>query len=215
MDVKEEYNRIVRGALDRLEFLKGAGVREIPSVRAEGLLAVREEVETCEKCALHKGKTGVVCGSGSSRARVVFVAGVASGERGEGVFSNDEEELFTKIVNSMGMERGEVYVSAVIKCRPGEGAMPGPSETGACLPYLERELRLISPRVVVALGKEAAGALLKEGEGFDEARGRFNSWGSSKLIATHHPRTLIDNPELKKEAWADMKKVMGELGGGK
>jgi len=178
---------------------------------AEALAALRHEIgPACTRCKLHTlGRRQVVFGVGHPQARLMFV-GEAPGEdedrQGE-PFVGRAGQLLTKIIEAIGMTRDQVYIANVIKCRPPANRNPEPDEVAACEPYLFRQIALVQPRVVVALGKFAAQSLLGTTEPITRLRGRVFEWRGALLLPTFHPAYLLRNPPAKREVWEDMKKV--------
>jgi len=161
----------------------------------------------CKLCSL--GRTQVVFGKGLAKARLMFV-GEAPGEeedqRGE-PFVGRSGQLLTKIIEAIGLSREQVYIANVIKCRPPANRNPEPDEVASCEPFLFRQIDVISPRVIVPLGKFAAQSLLKTMDPITKLRGRQFEYRGAVLIPTFHPAYLLRNPSAKREVWDDMKKV--------
>ena len=178
---------------------------------AEGLAALRAEIgPACMRCKLHTlGRRQVVFGVGHPQARLMFV-GEAPGEdedrQGE-PFVGRAGQLLTKIIEAIGMTRDQVYIANVIKCRPPGNRNPEPDEVETCEPYLFRQIAIVQPRIVVALGKFAAQSLLRTTEPITRLRGRVFEFRGASLIPTFHPAYLLRNPPAKREVWEDMKKV--------
>ncbi len=165
---------------------------------------------SCTRCKLHAlGRSQTVFGVGNPRARLMFV-GEAPGEeedaRGE-PFVGRAGQLLTKIIEAIGMTREQVYIANLIKCRPPGNRNPEPDEVETCEPFLFEQLRIVQPRVVVALGKFSAQALLRTTEPITKLRGRVFEWRGASLVPTFHPAYLLRNPPAKREVWEDMKKV--------
>lgn len=167
----------------------------------------------CKLCTL--GRSQTVFGVGNPKARLMFV-GEAPGEeedrRGE-PFVGRAGQLLTKIIEAIGLSREQVYIANVIKCRPPENRNPEPDEVAACEPYLFRQIDVISPTVIVPLGKFAAQCLLKTADPITRLRGRTFDYRGTTLIPTFHPAYLLRNPSAKREVWEDMKKVRAILQG--
>jgi DNA polymerase len=178
---------------------------------AEALAALRVEVgPQCTRCKLHTlGRRQVVFGVGHPQARLMFV-GEAPGEdedrQGE-PFVGRAGQLLTKIIEAIGLTRDQVYIANVIKCRPPGNRNPEIDEVGTCEPFLFRQIAIVQPRVVVALGKFAAQSLLRSTEPITRLRGRTFEFRGASLIPTFHPAYLLRNPPAKREVWEDMKKV--------
>ena len=177
------------------------------------LEAVREDLGECTRCKLHGGRTNLVFGVGSPTADLVFV-GEAPGrdEDLQGIpFVGRAGQLLTRIIAAIGLSREEVYIANVIKCRPPDNRNPEPDEVAACEPFLFRQLDVIQPRVVVALGGFAIRTLLRTAEPVSRLRGRMFDYRGAKLIPTFHPAYLLRSPERKRDVWEDMKRVRALL----
>lgn len=177
------------------------------------LEAVREDLGECTRCKLHGGRTNLVFGVGSPTADLVFV-GEAPGrdEDLQGIpFVGRAGQLLTRIIAAIGLSREEVYIANVIKCRPPDNRNPEPDEVAACEPFLFRQLDVIRPRVVVALGGFAIRTLLRTAEPVSRLRGRMFDYRGAKLIPTFHPAYLLRSPERKRDVWEDMKRVRALL----
>jgi len=169
----------------------------------------------CVRCKLCKqGRSQVVFGVGSSSAELMFVGeapGADEDRLGE-PFVGRAGQLLTKIIEAIELKRSDVYIANVIKCRPPENRNPEPDEIATCEPFLWRQIDLIRPRVIVALGTFAAHALLKTDVPISRLRGRTHELrGGVKLIATFHPAFLLRSPDRKRDVWEDMKKVRALL----
>jgi DNA polymerase len=177
---------------------------------------LRSEAMVCERCELHVTRNKVVFGTGNENADLMF-AGEAPGadedQQGE-PFVGRAGQLLTKIIEAMGFTRDEVYIANVIKCRPPGNRNPKPIEIETCEPFLIKQVELIQPKVICALGSFAAQALLHTDQKISRLRGRFHDYHGAKLMPTYHPAFLLRNPQSKREVWEDMQKVMAELGMG-
>ncbi|HOW58866.1 MAG TPA: uracil-DNA glycosylase [Candidatus Omnitrophota bacterium] len=186
---------------------------EKDSVRTE-MLKLHKQVMSCTQCPiLVKNCTKVVFGSGNIHAKIVFV-GEAPGadEDIQGLpFVGRAGQLLTKIIEAMGFKRDEVFICNVLKCRPPNNRPPAPDEVVNCRPYLKRQLELIKPKVVVALGNHAVHALLQTEQGISSLRGTFQEYEGIPVMCTYHPAYLLRSPGEKRKVWDDMKKVMKRL----
>ena len=184
--------------------------------QADALAAVREDIGDCTRCKLHTlGRNTIVFGVGNPNADLMFV-GEAPGadEDVQGIpFVGKAGQLLTKIIEAIGMRRDEVYIANVIKCRPPGNRNPEPDEVEQCEPFLFRQIDLIKPKVIVALGKFAAQCLLKTADPITRIRGREFTYRNAILIPTFHPAYLLRNPSSKREVWEDMKRVRQLLNG--
>ena len=167
----------------------------------------------CEKCRLAKSRTQVVYGVGNPNADLMFI-GEAPGRdedlKGE-PFVGRAGQLLTDIIKAMKLTRDDVYIANVIKCRPPDNRNPEPDELDACRPYIQRQVEIIQPKVIVTLGRFALQSLTGKAYGISSARGNWLEYNGVKVMPTYHPAYLLRTPSAKKEVWADMKKVMEEL----
>jgi DNA polymerase len=184
---------------------RGEDVREASSE----FEVLRAQAEACTKCRLAGTRTHVVFGVGNPNADLMFV-GEAPG-RDEDVqgepFVGRAGQLLTKIIEAIELKREDVYIANVIKCRPPQNRNPEPDEVDTCEPFLFRQIDVIRPKVIVALGTFAARALLRTLEPISRLRGRVFEYRGAKLIPTFHPAYLLRNPASKREVWEDMKLV--------
>jgi DNA polymerase len=190
-----------------------------PSRANETLDDIRTEIgPDCSRCKLHRlGRTQVVYGVGNPQAQLMFI-GEAPGqdEDIQGIpFVGKAGQLLTKIIEAINLKRDDVYIANVIKCRPPDNRNPEQDEVDACEPFLFRQVQIINPRVIVALGKFAAQALLRTTDPISRLRGRQFRYGSAVLIPTFHPAYLLRSPSSKREVWEDMKKVRDLLAAAK
>lgn len=178
------------------------------------LLKVREDLGECTRCKLHKHRHTIVFGDGNPKARLVFVGeGPGADEDAQGLpFVGRAGKLLTQMIEAMGLQRKDVYICNVVKCRPPENRTPEEDEVTTCSPFLLRQLDVIGPKVIVCLGAVAAKTLLKTNRGISQFRGQWLDFRSSKLLATYHPAYLLRNPNAKPEVWKDLQKVMAVLG---
>ena len=173
-------------------------------------LRVREDIGDCTRCKLHTlGRTQVVFGVGNPDADLMFV-GEAQGadEDVQGIpFVGRAGQLLTKIIEAIGLTRDDVYIANIIKCRPPQNRNPEPDEVATCEPFLFRQIDIITPKIIVALGKYAAQTLLRSEAPISRLRGRQFDYRGATLIPTFHPAYLLRNPSSKREVWEDMKLV--------
>ena len=170
--------------------------------------------QQCTACQLHRGRTHVVFGIGNPQAELMFV-GEAPGRdedlQGE-PFVGRAGQLLTRIIEAIGMKRQDVYIANVIKCRPPNNRNPEADEIARCEPYLIRQIALVQPRLIVALGTFAAQTLLKTKLPISQLRGRFHTYQGVRVMPTFHPAFLLRNPDRKRAVWEDMQMVQRELG---
>jgi DNA polymerase len=182
--------------------------------RAAALQAIREEIGDCTRCALHKGRNKIVFADGSPTARLMFVGeGPGADEDAQGLpFVGRAGQLLNNMISAMGLKREEVYIANVVKCRPPGNRTPEPEEANTCSPFLFRQIDVVRPQVLVALGATAATYLLGQRQPLAGLRGRVHAFRGMSLIVTYHPAFLLRDPRQKKEAWADLQIAMKELG---
>ncbi len=210
----------------RLEWLRLLGVDELPRgvLRAGApapealdkgaeLASIRQDIGDCRRCRLCEGRSNIVFGVGNPLARLMFVGegpGADEDRLGE-PFVGRAGQLLTRIIESMGLRREEVYIANIVKCRPPENRAPLPDEVGTCSPFLRRQIAAINPLVIVCLGTPAAQTLLETRTTITRLRGTFKEVQGIQIMPTFHPAYLLRNPAAKKEVWDDMKKVMALL----
>ncbi|MGB8949274.1 MAG: uracil-DNA glycosylase [Candidatus Sulfotelmatobacter sp.] len=191
------------------------------------LKLIREDLGDCTRCKLHKqGRKQIVFGVGNPRAELMFVGeGPGADEDAQGEpFVGRAGQLLNNMIKAMGLQREDVYIANVVKCRPPGNRTPEPDECETCSPFLMRQIAVIKPKVVVALGATAAKNLLAMNSSLGELRGRFYgfkpvgvrssdpSWPGARLAVTYHPAYLLRDPRQKGEAWKDLQMVMKYLG---
>jgi DNA polymerase len=182
--------------------------------RAAALQLIREDIGDCTRCALHTGRNKLVFGDGSPDARLMFVGeGPGADEDAQGIpFVGRAGQLLNNMIAAMGLKREEVYIANVVKCRPPGNRTPEPEEANTCSPFLFRQIDVVRPQVLVALGATAATYLLGQRQPLAGLRGRVHAFRGMQLIVTYHPAYLLRDPRQKKEAWADLQIAMRELG---
>ncbi len=185
--------------------------------RAAALAGLAAQAEGCRRCSLAGSRTRVVFGEGSAEAEVMFVGeGPGQEEDLSGrPFVGEAGGLLTRIIKAMGFERDGVYIANVVKCRPPRNRDPKPEEAAACWPWLQAQLELIKPRVIVALGAVAAQRLLKTEARIGQLRGRFHDMDGLAVMPTYHPSYILrrgEPRELRAKVWSDVKQVLDLLG---
>ena len=206
-------------------YLGEIGVRELglreppppePPPRDPGALlaALRDEIGDCTRCKLCHGRTNIVFGVGDPRAKLMFVGeGPGADEDAQGEpFVGRAGQKLNEMIQAIGLERKDVYIANVVKCRPPENRTPEPDEVRACAPFLERQLAVLRPRLVCTLGLPATRALLPEVRSISAVRGREFKLGSTPLVPTFHPAYLLRNPAAKPQAWDDLKLIARLIG---
>jgi uracil-DNA glycosylase family 4 len=185
------------------------------SAPANTLEELRNLIGDCRRCKLWQGRTHLVFGEGNPRARLVFVGeGPGRDEDMEGrPFVGEAGRLLTRIIkNGMCLEREDVYICNVVKCRPPNNRVPERDEAEACLPFLKRQLEIICPEVICALGLTATQNLLGRPFAMNRQRGIWISYGNVPMMPTYHPAYLLRNPSAKRQVWEDVQKVMKFMG---
>ncbi len=240
MDKEVNIDKVVRQHLEMEQFFCGFAVKgnnkspqsqesqqqkEDPMAvaeKAKELEKIAEQTRQCRQCDLGSLRTNAVPGEGSPNARIMFI-GEAPGadEDAQGrPFVGRAGQLLDKIIAACGLKRSEVYIGNILKCRPPENRDPRADEIISCFPYLQRQIEVINPEIIVALGAPAAKTLLNSTKSIGQLRGRFEEYYAGighppiKLMATYHPAYLLRNysQENRKRVWEDMKKVLAELG---
>lgn len=178
------------------------------------LRAIREEIGDCTRCRLHKGRTNLVFGVGNVNADLMFVGeGPGADEDAQGEpFVGRAGQLLNNMIAAMGLKREDVYIANVVKCRPPGNRTPEKDECDTCSPFLMRQIEVIQPKVIVALGAVAAKNLLAVNDSMANLRGRWYDFKGARLAVTYHPAYLLRDPRQKKEAWKDLQMVMEFLG---
>lgn len=176
----------------------------------DSLQSIFEEIKNCQRCKLYKSRKTIVFGSGNPNARLVFVGEAPGYEEDEqGLpFVGPAGQLLTKIIHAIQLTREDVYICNVVKCHPPANRKPDAEEISMCLPFLERQLDVIRPQFICALGTVAAQSLLRSTAPISELRGRFYDFKGAKLMPTFHPSYLLRYPAKKREVWEDMKQLM-------
>ncbi len=222
-----DRKRLAAEIHDHLQFYKEMGVRwtspvppastaqamqAIP-VAQESLEQVRAGLGDCRRCKLASGRKNIVFGSGDPHAQLMFV-GEAPGadEDDQGLpFVGRAGQLLTKIIEAIEMRREDVYICNILKCRPPGNRNPEPDEIAACEPFLFRQIAVVKPKVICALGTFGAQTLLGTKEPISRLRGRFLEYRGAKLMATFHPAYLLRNPNEKRKVWEDVQKIRDYL----
>jgi DNA polymerase len=217
---KKRGIELVKMRPETLKAVEAAGRRAVtaPVVRAakepaDLLEEMRPAVESCTKCGLASTRTNVVFGQGNPHAKLVFV-GEAPGadEDAQGLaFVGRAGQLLTKIIESIKLDRSEVFICNILKCRPPGNRAPTSIEIECCIPYLREQLDAIRPRIICALGNSAAQTLLNTKSPMNRMRGRFHDFDDAILMPTYHPAALLRNPQYKRGVWEDIQMIQEEL----
>ena len=235
-EVQREFLDIVTQVRAHLEYQKALGLSFIET-RSEGspqatvhpvaptmgkssapptgeLAAVREELGECTRCKLHKGRRNIVFGEGNPNAALVFVGegpGQEEDEQGRPFVGAAGQLLTDIIVKGMRLNREDVYICNIVKCRPPNNRNPEPDEIVACEPFLIKQLQAVKPKIIIGLGNVAVKTLLKTKEGITSLRGTWKTYQGIPLMPTFHPAYLLRTPSDKRLVWDDIKKVLAEL----
>ena len=188
-----------------------------PQTPAEKMEFLQNYLGECQRCALCEGRTNVVFGDGDPNARLLFVGeGPGRNEDRQGLpFVGPSGQLLTKMIAAMGFERGEVYITNIVKCRPPGNRNPAPLEIKECAPFLKKQIQVIEPEVIVTLGRFASNALLAKDEALGKLRGRWHEHMGAAVMPTYHPAYLLRNEDdrrFKRRVWSDLQMVMERLG---
>jgi uracil-DNA glycosylase len=183
---------------------------------AEALARIAAEVAGCERCPeLARGRTKTVPGQGNPYAQLVFVGeGPGEAEDQQGLaFVGRAGELLTKMIDSIGMTRDQVFICNIVKCRPPANRTPLPDESANCTPYLMRQLEILRPKVICALGGTATKWLLQTSDGITKLRGRFYPYRGVQLMPTFHPAYVLRNytQDTRKKVYEDLLKIKAEI----
>jgi uracil-DNA glycosylase family 4 len=210
----------VRGLADHLRFQQALGTEALPLTReyfagpAAALAHLEDAIAGCTRCKLSRGRTTIVVGSGAAAARLVLIGeGPGEEEDRQGKpFVGRAGQLLTKMLESVGIARDEVYICNIVKCRPPGNRNPEPDEIAACAPFLAGQLAAIRPGVIGALGTFAAQTLLRTREPISRLRGQLHAYGGAVLVPTFHPAFLLRNPgpEYRRQAFDDLKLIRRE-----
>jgi uracil-DNA glycosylase len=191
------------------------GSRQTAEDRQSRLTVLAAEVRSCTRCALHEARTQTVFARGNGSSGLCFIGeGPGADEDAQGFpFVGAAGQLLDKMIAAMGIERDDVYVCNIVKCRPPKNRTPEPEEMSSCMPYLTEQLSLIEPQVIVALGKTAVQGLFGTAEGITRIRGRWRLYqGRIAVMPTFHPAYLLRNPAAKREVWTDLQLVLKHMG---
>lgn len=203
-----------------LEYFKILGFKEIylkkipnKGQRIEKLKQLEKTVKNCKKCPLYKNRKQAVFADGNPHSPLMFI-GEAPGEEedNQGLpFVGRAGQLLNKIIKKMGLERNEVYITNIVKCRPENNRDPLPEEIEKCVPYLLEQIELIKPKVIVTLGRFSGGFLTKMVVGIKKYRGKWFEFNGIPVMPTFHPSYLLRNPQDRWHVWDDMKEVLKKL----
>lgn len=179
----------------------------------ETIEEIRADIGNCTRCPLWEGRTKIVHSTGNREADLMFVGeapGADEDAQGE-PFVGRSGQLLTKIIESIGMKREDVFIGNINRCRPPGNRAPTLAEAHTCRPFLTREIAVVRPKVIVVMGNTAMKNLLDTKEGITKLRGEFQDYYGVKVMPTFHPAYLLRDPSKKREVWEDMKKVRDEI----
>jgi DNA polymerase len=185
-----------------------------PEQRTAALAAVRDLIGDCQRCRLAQGRNKIVFADGDPNAQLMFVGeGPGADEDAQGLpFVGRAGQLLNNMIGAMGLKREQVYIANIVKCRPPQNRKPEPDEACSCTPFLERQIEIVRPRVLVALGATAATYLLGMRGSIGSMRGRIHDYRGIQTVVTYHPAFLLRDPTQKKEAWKDLRMAIAALG---
>ena len=216
---KKVFEKIVEQAEAHLTLLQGLGINELSREKVEPVLSRKlaamrklqyEEINDCKRCKLCKERKTIVFGEGDPNARVFFVGegpGEKEDESGRPFVGPAGEFLTSVIENGMNISRSRVFIANVVKCRPPKNRDPEPDEIEACRGFLEKQVRIVKPKVIITLGRVAAQCLLKTDAPISQLRGMWMEFLGVPVMPTFHPSYILRNPSGKRELWDDIKKV--------
>jgi uracil-DNA glycosylase len=215
----ENINEMISDLKSYLEYLKGMGISSLRASESNSektvsseiltLAEVRKELGDCKRCKLYRARRTIVFGEGNDKAELMFIGeGPGYDEDVQGrPFVGRAGQLLTKIIESINLPRQEVYITNIVKCRPPQNRNPEPDEIQSCNPFLMKQITVIQPKIICALGTFSAQTLLKTDTKITALRGKLFDLEGIKVIPTYHPAFLLRNPERKREVWEDMKKI--------
>ena len=191
----------------------GTGAVTATVVESDSLEQVAADLEGCRRCRLHEERRTIVVGEGHPQARLMFI-GEGPGEQEDRTgrpFVGQAGDLLTKIIVAMGLERSDVYIANIVKCRPPNNRAPMTDEVETCYSFLRRQIAAVGPEMIVTLGAPSSQALLGVTVPISKLRGNFYRYGDIRVMPTYHPAYLLRNPAEKRAVWDDMQVVMAEL----
>ena len=223
--MSQKYQDILDDLKSYLEYLKGMGIESLPvsepkpaeafQPQVPTLDEIRQELGDCRRCKLHRMRRTIVFGEGNPKAGLMLIGeGPGYDEDLQGKpFVGRAGQLLTKILQAIEIQREEVYIANIIKCRPPQNRNPEPDEIESCHPFLLKQIQAIEPRIICALGTFATQTLLKTDAKITSLRGKAYDFSGIQIFPTYHPAYLLRNPEKKREVWEDMKQIAKALSG--
>ncbi|MFQ5638111.1 MAG: uracil-DNA glycosylase family protein [bacterium] len=195
------------------DFLLGLDVRALAGIETrQGTHSLEDfyrQIKDCEQCRLAANRTKLVFGTGNPNAHLMCVGEAPGYEEDQaGIpFVGAAGQLLNKILAAIGFAREEVYIANIVKCRPPGNRNPVPDEAEECMPYLKAQIKMIQPKLILALGKVAAQNLIGRDDSISRLRGSVHSFENIKVLVTYHPAALLRNPQWKRDTWADVRQL--------
>ncbi len=226
MDQIKQIKDILSLSMDALRFYQSLGFdslilnteklstkRILTPDRVSALMKLREKIGDCKRCKLSKQRKNIVFGEGNPEASLMFIGEAPGSEEDiQGrPFVGEAGQLLNRLIIKMGFKREEVYIANIVKCRPPFNRDPEEDEIKTCFPFLERQIEIISPSVIVSLGRISAWTLLRTKIPITRLRGKFYDYKGIPLMPTFHPAYLLRNPKDKWLVWSDMQQVIERL----
>jgi uracil-DNA glycosylase family 4 len=223
--VSQKVEEVIADLKSYLRYLRDMGIKALPSCEGQSdmtfhrssplqstastLDEIRKELGDCMRCKLHRTRRTLVFGEGNGKAKLMLIGeGPGFDEDLQGrPFVGKAGQLLTKILQSIHLQREEVYITNIIKCRPPQNRNPEPDEINSCNPFLMKQIHAIQPKIICALGTFSAQTLLKTDVKITALRGKSHDMAGIKVFPTYHPAYLLRNPERKREVWEDMKQI--------
>lgn len=183
------------------------------SAKNLSLIEIYQEIESCTKCPLHKDCKQIVPGCGPAGAKLFIVEDqpTAAEEASGYPFAGEAGELFAKMMQAIGLERQDIYLTSIVKCRPAADKTPSPDEIRTCLTYLARQIAAVNPVIICTMGPLAARVLTGNNQSLFRFRGKLQDFHGTPLLPSFHPRFLLKNNEMKKGSWADLQLIQKEI----
>ncbi len=225
--MNDRIHEVITDLKSYLEYLKGMGIETLPAsgkkeekmIQRESLTLgeVRKQLGDCKRCKLHLTRRTIVFGEGTENPQLMFIGeGPGYDEDVQGrPFVGKAGQLLTKIIQAIHLEREEVYIANIIKCRPPQNRNPEPDEIKSCFPFLTKQIQVLQPKIICALGTFAAQTLLQTDAKITSLRGKTFDMEGINVLPTYHPAFLLRNPDKKREVWEDMKQISKWLTEGK
>lgn len=213
----ELFLRILNHLKNHLVLNQTCGISQVPRRVSPGavsdapasLAILQQQIDGCQRCALHANRTHIVFGDGHSHADVMVI-GAEPGKQDDlqgRPFVGPTGELLTKILAAIQLTRDDVYMTNIVKCRPPENRNPEIDEIAACAPFLHQQIACVQPKIICTLGPCAARALLRSDVSLSQLRGRFHDYSGIRVMPTYHPGYLLQYPEHKRAVWQDMQQI--------